>query len=131
MILDTDILVGLLRNDAGAIKFLRSVDLATQDIFITSINAFELYQGAYNSDTQEKSLILVADLMQRFERIFDMDVVASRLAGEIVVNLKKKGTTLDLPDIFIGSIALAHNESIVTRNIDHFKRIPGLKMVKW
>ena len=129
MILDTDLLVGLLRNDSAAIKFFRTVE--TSNVFITSINSFELYHGAYNSDYREQSLIFVAELIHRFERIFEMDVNASRIAGEIVTLLKKKGTPLDLPDVFIGSIALAHNESIVTRNTEHFKRIPGLNLIRW
>ncbi len=131
MILDTDILVGFLRNEPDAIKFFKSLETSDQQVFITTINAFELYKGAYNSDNQESSLNYVADIIHRFENTFEFDLVASRIAGQIINHLKKKGIILDLPDIFISAIALANNESIVTRNINHFKRIPDLNVIKW
>jgi len=34
-------------------------------------------------------------------------------------------------DLLIASIALAKNATLVTRNVGHFKLIPGLKTVNW
>jgi tRNA(fMet)-specific endonuclease VapC len=34
-------------------------------------------------------------------------------------------------DLLIASIALAHRATLVTRNIRHFSRIPGLTVVNW
>ena len=131
MILDTDLLVGFLRNDTDAVKFFKSLESSDQQLFITTINSFELYKGAYNSINPEKSLNYVEVLINRFEAIFELDLISSRIAGKVINHLKKKGNLLDLPDIFIGSIALANDETLVTRNINHFKKIPNLNIVKW
>jgi len=38
---------------------------------------------------------------------------------------------LDFRDIMIASIIKCHRMTLVTRNIDHFKRIKGLQIEKW
>ncbi len=34
-------------------------------------------------------------------------------------------------DLLIASIVLANDATLVTRNVRHFKQIPGLKVVNW
>jgi tRNA(fMet)-specific endonuclease VapC len=34
-------------------------------------------------------------------------------------------------DLLIACIALAHDATVVTRNIRHFRQVPGLKIVDW
>ena len=44
-----------------------------------------------------------------------------------IKRLKKTGRA----DLLIGCIALAHRATVVTRNYDHFRQIPGLKIENW
>jgi len=53
----------------------------------------------------------------------------SELAGKIRADLEAQGNIIDFRDIFIGSIALKNDYYLLTRNIDHFKRIPNLKLL--
>ena len=34
-------------------------------------------------------------------------------------------------DLLIASIALANNATLVTRNLRHFRQVPGLTLVNW
>ena len=34
-------------------------------------------------------------------------------------------------DLLIACIALAHGETLVTRNVRHFKQVPGLTIENW
>lgn len=34
-------------------------------------------------------------------------------------------------DLLIASIALAHQATLVTRNLRHFRRVPGLRLANW
>ena len=34
-------------------------------------------------------------------------------------------------DLFIASVALANDATLVTRNLKHFRRVPNLKVVNW
>jgi tRNA(fMet)-specific endonuclease VapC len=60
-------------------------------------------------------LFLNADALAHFERIKGMKGV------------KKIGR----PDLLIGCIALAHDATLVTRNLRHFRLIPGLRLDNW
>jgi tRNA(fMet)-specific endonuclease VapC len=44
-----------------------------------------------------------------------------------IKRLKKLGRA----DLLIGYITLAHRATLVTRNDDHFRQIPGLKIENW
>jgi tRNA(fMet)-specific endonuclease VapC len=52
-------------------------------------------------------------------------------AAEIYAALKQRGEPIGDADILIGASALAHGISVVTNNEDHFRRIPGLKVLNW
>ena len=45
----------------------------------------------------------------------------------LLKSLKKIGR----PDLLIGCIALAHRATLVTRNVRHFRQIPGLMIENW
>ncbi len=131
MILDTDLLVGFLRNDKDALIKINELNDSGEKLTITSITCFELYKGAYKSSSAEKNLNLVSELINKINNVMVVDLVASRITAKIYIYLEKRGLILDLPDILIGAIALANNETIVTRNANHFKRIPDLNVIKW
>ena len=59
-----------------------------------------------------------------------MTEVASKLAGEILADLERKGGIIEFRDAFIASIALTHNTTLFTRNISHFERIKTIKLYK-
>ena len=44
-----------------------------------------------------------------------------------ITKLRKIGRT----DLLIASIALAHRATLVTRNLRHFKQVPGLTVTNW
>jgi tRNA(fMet)-specific endonuclease VapC len=45
--------------------------------------------------------------------------------------VKRQASTIGYLDVFIASIAMTNGESLVTRNIRHFERVPGLKVENW
>jgi predicted nucleic acid-binding protein len=45
--------------------------------------------------------------------------------------LEKEGFPLDDFDLVVGCCALAHNLTLVTNNVKHFKRIEGLQVTNW
>ena len=56
---------------------------------------------------------------------------ASYNFGIIKADLEKRGLLIDDFDIAIGAIAMAHECSVVTSNLDHFKRIKDLESQYW
>ena len=51
--------------------------------------------------------------------------------GELKATLRKAGTPIEDMDLFIASIALSENRILVTNNLRHYRRIPGLDIENW
>ena len=127
--LDTDFLVALLRGKNDAKLKMESLDAEGHNA-TTTINAFELFYGAHKSTKRRKNLKEVFKLLDRLD-VFDFTLEISEVAGEITVILEEEGNMLDFRDIMIASIVKYHRMALVTRNVNHFKRIKGLQMEKW
>lgn len=127
--LDTDFLVALLRGKNDAKSKMDSLDAEGRNA-TTTINAFELFYGAHKSTKRAKNLKEVFKLLNRLN-VFDFTLEVSEVAGEITAILENEGKMLDFRDIMIASIVKCHGMTLVTRNVDHFKRIKGLQIEKW
>ena len=56
---------------------------------------------------------------------------AARRYGEVRTELERRGTPLGDADLRIAAIALARGLTVVTGNIRHFQRVPGLQVENW
>ena len=52
------------------------------------------------------------------------------IAGKITARLERDGKMMDIRDLLIASIALVNDFGVVTNNIEHFNKIPHLKLVE-
>ena len=52
-------------------------------------------------------------------------------AGDLLATLESEGTPIGIEDVLIGATALQGDLAIVTRNVRHFSRIPGLVVESW
>jgi len=125
--LDSDFLISLLRGEKDALSSLDK--LKKEEIAITSINAFELFVGAFISKRSE-NIAIVSKLVDSY--IFlNFNKEAAKLAGEIVVDLEKKGEKIDWRDCMIAAVAVVNGCVLVTRNKRHFSKIKGLEIQEW
>lgn len=126
--LDTDVLIELFRGNThitNRIKILKENDR----VATTWFSVFEFFKGIYLSKQYEDIKFLEA-ICSRFE-VYGESFESSRLGGEIYAHLRDKGQIVNDADILIASTALANDCILVTGNIDHFKRIPHLKIENW
>ena len=124
-VFDTNFLIYLLRNKAAA----EVADYYTNPK-MTSITLFELYFGSKRSVKQEESISGINSLLKSVDLLL-FDEPAAWKAGEIQAKLINSGKPIDLQDVLIAGIVLSRNEELVTNNVDHFGRIPGLKFRSW
>jgi tRNA(fMet)-specific endonuclease VapC len=61
-------------------------------------------------------------------KILPFDKLSNDEAARVYRDLKQKGKLIEIRDIFIAGIALAHNLQIATKNLKDFKRIKGLSL---
>ncbi len=73
----------------------------------------------------------IVEYVQGDVAIVPFDEPAAGLYAEIRVALEASGQRLDDPDLRIAAICLAHDLTLVTGNVRHFERVPGLRVENW
>jgi tRNA(fMet)-specific endonuclease VapC len=135
-LLDTDTLTHLHAGNTNVIERLKSVEDA--EVGITIITKVEVLRGriVYLIKAETGANLLKAqELLFRTEELLSellivpIDRVASIEFDRLrdVAKFRKIGRA----DLLISSIALANRATLVTRNLRHFKQIPGLKVENW
>ena len=126
--IDTDVLIDNLRNRGKTVEYLLTLEEQKVTFATTTINAFELFYGAYKTKKME-NIESVKKLLERLV-VFEFDTEASEIAGKILAKLADEGKMIDFRDTLIGAIVLVNDYVILTRNVKHFKKIPGLRIIE-
>ncbi|MDI6654562.1 MAG: PIN domain-containing protein [Candidatus Hydrothermarchaeota archaeon] len=125
---DTTFLIDLLRNDPGAVN--KAKELDESGALTTEVNIFELVFGIYRvKQLNHKKRLEEAEKLFNRLVIFPLDHKAAVKAGEILGRLCSEGREIDIPDGMTAAISLANGcNVVVTRNAEHFGRIPQVKV---
>lgn len=131
-LLDTDILSNLLKRAPSTTLIAKLASVPPEQQFTSSIALGEMVYGAYRLQAHTGSLLEQLDktLLPNLP-VLPFDVAAARRYGEVRAELERRGTPLGDADLRIGAIALAHDLTVVTGNVQHFQRIPGLLVENW
>lgn len=127
-VIDTDILIDLLRNVKKVVGFLAEIEERGNLLSTTVINAFELYHGAHKSREREQNLLATRKLLNRLI-LLPLGLRSAETAGRIYAELETKGQPIGLRDALIGAITLTKGYAIITRNVEHFQKITGLTVI--
>lgn len=117
---DSDVLIDALAGRAAAVEAvergLRAGTLAT-----TAVSAFELRSGARAGAAAEAVDVLLAAL-----EVLPLNAEAAVRAAEVGVALEERGEGIGMADYLIAGICLTRSADLLTRNREHFERVPGL-----
>ena len=127
MIFDTDYLIKILRKDNETMIHLKRLLEQPDELFITHVTLWELYQGVYKSSRVEFNLKQTEELIQFFTIIPFTQAIARRF-GFLLNDLRKKGTPIGVMDTLIASVALENNLPLVTTNRSHFEKT-GIQII--
>lgn len=130
VLLDTDILIQFLRNDEDAKEKISRLLESYQLLSTSSINVAELYFGAYLSENKEENINSVNKLLSKLV-IYPFDIIDGKIYGEIRASLKRKGELINELDIFIASIAIEKDITLITRNIKHYEKVHKVQVETW
>ena len=128
-LLDSDILSLILRADSHVVQQARDYARAQGKAAVSVITCFEILRGLQYSNATRKLAAFEKFIATNF--VIDLDLAASRRAASIHVDLRSAGTPLEDADLLIAAIALANNCVLVTNNVAHYRRIPGLEFENW
>lgn len=126
-LLDTNICIYLLKRKYGVAQKLNT--LSGSNIYISEITLAELCYGANKSIKKDEMLEEVDFLASLFPVLPITECI--KLYGENKSVLEKNGKRIDDFDLLIGSTAVQHNLTVVTENVKHLGRIPGIKIENW
>jgi tRNA(fMet)-specific endonuclease VapC len=127
---DTDVLSAVLRRDPAlaVVRRLASVPPAEQST--TAITLGELLYGAARRGS-ESLVDRVRDLVATLVVVLPFDDAAAEVYGPLRASLESGGMPLGEPDLRIASIAIANELTLVSGNVRHFSRVPGLRLENW
>jgi tRNA(fMet)-specific endonuclease VapC len=127
---DTDVISATIRPRPPMHLVRRLATVAAADQFTTSITVGELIFGARRVGRPELTAH-VEQVVRRAQTVLPFDAVAARTFGELKADLERVGTPLAEPDLRIAAIVLTQRLTLVTRNVRHFSRVPGLLVENW
>jgi len=88
----------------------------------------ELYKGAFRSSALTRHLENIEKRVLPAVTVLSYDVAAARVYGQVRARLESAGRPLADADLQIAATALLHDLELVTGNVKHFKRVPGLRI---
>ena len=130
-LLDTNILSELVkkRPDHNLLQHLQSNP--SQSLFTSCICVMELRFGsALRKDFKSFWQNIEREIISRIN-VIPLGHEEVLIAGDILAELKKRGKSIGIEDVLIGSTALSHNLIMVTANVRHFSKIKRLKVENW
>jgi len=120
IVADSDVLIDALRG-REPVKTRIAQELEKSALATTSVSVFELLSGARTAAAEKK----VRQLLDAVS-ILPLDETASELAAEVRKKLEAKGSSIGMADYLIAGICLSRSAILLTRNKNHFERVPDL-----
>lgn len=123
MLFDTTFLIDLMRGDEDAVERMRELEAQFVHQRLSAMTLFELYYGVARSNqpTDERETV---ESVLATKPIQPADTAVMRRAGYISGELENDGTAVADGDVIIGATAQVIDESVLTRNVTDFERIP-------
>lgn len=117
ILLDTDILIDLLRGYAPARAYFKQLESGAITAALSAVTVAELASGKMSGQNEEARIRNLLGIME----ILDLDFDTAWQAGEI----RRRHQTL-FADAAIAATAIQQNLPLATRNLKHFQPITGL-----
>jgi tRNA(fMet)-specific endonuclease VapC len=126
-LVDTDWIIDGLANIPDALTALRT--RARNGIAVSIVSFAELYEGAYGSQNPQSEIARIQQFLSSYPVINLSDAITDRF-GQVRARLRAQGTLIPDLDLLIGVTAVVHGLAVMTRNVRHFGRIPGVALYR-
>lgn len=127
--LDTNVVIDVLKTRNPRLLHAFRVRRPAE-ILVPSMVRGELLYGAKRSAYPERNRLLVENFIAPYQ-ILPFDSVAADEYAAIRIDLERGGQGIGPNDLVIAATALAHRLVLVTRNLDEFARVKGLRLENW
>lgn len=124
VLLDTTVLIDVLRGRAGAVRRLARVERDGDGLFTCAVNVEEVFRGLRDAETG------AAEAIFRGIRLAPLGVAEGRRAGRWRRDFAARGVTLTQADCLVAAAALGVSARLATGNVRHFP-MPELVVEEW
>lgn len=122
IVADTDLLIDFLQGAAPGSDRI-ALELEHGRLATTAVSRFELLAGARTVSQQR----LIRRLLDALITL-PLDSAAADRAAEVRRSLERNGQGIGMGDSLIAGTVLARDGILLTRNVRHFERVPGLSL---
>lgn len=119
--LDTNAIIYYLKNDSAVVSAMRQIMTGGSTIYVSAITEIELFSFSDLTEAESEEI----ELVLRTLAIIPLDSRIARTAGFL-----RSSYRLKIADSAIAATALFTGTTLVTRNVQDFKRIQELKVMK-
>jgi tRNA(fMet)-specific endonuclease VapC len=129
-LLDTNTVIALMKGDAQVVSRIAALDPV--ELTLCAPVQAELWFGVARSaperrEHNQERLLTLLDWLPSLPFAGD----ATRHFGQVRAHLAAAGQPIGPYDLQIAAIALAHDLTVVTRNLREFERVPALRVENW
>jgi predicted nucleic acid-binding protein len=130
-LLDTNVLSELIRRspDRGVMTAVKGLE--PRSAFASEVTLFELRYGAMRREDAESFWSRLQNELSPAVQWLPVDRAVQLRAADLAAELDRRGERIGNEDCWIAATAIEHRLTLVTRNLRHFERIPGLKIESW
>jgi tRNA(fMet)-specific endonuclease VapC len=128
---DTNVLSEIVRKAPDRRVTHRVLAVERSQRFASEITRFELRAGALRMPDSGALWRRIETQILPQVHWLGVDEAVSTAAANLSHALRIQGRPIDLPDTLLAATALAHDLTVVTRNVRHFARVPGLSVENW
>lgn len=126
IILDTNVLSGLMRSTPDPLVVRWLDDQPAPSLWTTSVTLFEVRHGLLSLPAGRRRTQLQDAFEQLLRhdlegRVLDFGAEASAAAAEIAARNRASGRPVDVRDVLIAGIARSRRAALATRNARHFE----------
>lgn len=122
-LVDSDYLIDAVGGVPSAVRTLDR--LSDQGLAISIVAVGEIYEGAFGFPDPEAMLAAFREFLDDYVVLPLTDPIVERFA-RVRADLRRRGQLIPDLDLLIGATALQHDLALLTRNVRHYGRIPGL-----
>jgi len=133
LILDSSVLIAGERRGHSIRQLLQQVQgkHGEAEAALSAVTVVELTHGIYRAktETDRARRQAFAEETYRDMIVHPVDIEIAKLAGQIEAEQAARGITIAFQDLLIGATALHLSFDVITLNVRHFQKIPGLTVV--
>ena len=130
-LLDTNVLSEVIKKRPEPSVLARLREVAPASVFTSAVCVAELRYGARRRPGGDALWERIAREVLSRVRVLPVGEREALRAGDLLADLEAAGQPIGIEDVLIGATALAGSLTVATRNVRHFRRLPGLAVESW